>query len=63
MSACYLLQRQYIFIHHALLEVVRLGMTDIYAQNLRSCYSVLMAKAFASNKTRMEEEFTVRLLV
>ena len=62
-SDCFSLQHQYIFIHNALLEVVRLGMTDIYAQNLHSCYSVLMAKAFASNKTRMEEEFAVRPLV
>ena len=47
------------FIHDTLLEVVRVGHTDIFIQNLPTCHKVLMGSDSNSVVSRMEEEFNV----
>ena len=49
------------FIHDVLLEILSVGHTDIFLQNLPASYKILMRSVSNSTHSRMEEEFNVCL--
>lgn len=57
---CYYIQRQYIFIHDAVLELIRIGKTEVSIQNLRRTYKELQAQNPQSETSHLEEQFLVR---
>ena len=52
-------QRQYIFIHDAMLEVIRMGNTEVSIQNLRQTFKKLQAQNPDTETSRLEEEYLV----
>ena len=53
-------QRQYIFTHDAMLELMKVGDTEIPIQSLRRRYKELLAQDPNTESSRMETEFSVR---
>ena len=56
------LQRQYIFIHDAVLELIQIGDTEISIQNLRKTYQHLQSQNPDSETSGLEEEFLVSVV-
>ena len=53
------LQRQYIFIHDAMLEVIKMGNTEVSSQSLRRTLKQLQAQDPQTETSRLEEEYLV----
>ena len=54
-----LTQRQYIFIHDAVLELIRIGNTEVPIQDLRRTYSKLQAQNPQSETSALEDDYLV----
>ena len=54
-------QRQYIFIHDAIVEKLRVGDTEIGIQNLRRRHKELLAQDSHTGSSPMEQEYKVRV--
>ena len=54
-----LTQRQYIFIHDAVLELIRIGNTEVPIQDLRRTYSQLQAQNPQSETSALEDDYLV----
>ena len=52
-------QRQYIFIHDAVLELIRIGNTEVSIQSLRKTFKHLQEQNPHSETSGMEEEYLV----
>ena len=52
-------QRQYIFTHDAVMELLRIGDTEVPIQNLRRKYKELQAQNPESELSGLEEEYLV----
>lgn len=59
---CYVsFQRQYVFIHDALLEAIECGNTDVSARDLSEQYRLLCALDDSMQKTMLQMEFEVHI--